>query len=235
MATSIRHWLQAAIDVVMPRTCPVCGAALTADEPWLCRRCLNDLPRTHLHEIESNAMEQLFFGKVLINRATGFFWYEKGSGFARILHDIKYHHTPRMAQWLASLAVQEAPQFFEGIDVITPVPLHAGKLASRGYNQSQYIARGIAQVIGAPIVPAVMATREHSTQTRKSGFERWKNIQGAYALDPHFATRVQGKHVLLTDDVVTTGSTLEACATALQAAGNVTVSIFTLAVARLSM
>ncbi|MBR1803398.1 MAG: ComF family protein [Muribaculaceae bacterium] len=234
MATSIKQWLQAALDVIMPRTCSVCGAALDADEPWLCRQCMSELPRTHLHEVDSNVMEQLFFGKVRIERATGYFWYEKGSNYARILHDIKYHHAPRMAQWLAARAASEAPAFFHGIDLITPVPLHDSKLAQRGYNQSLYIARGISQVTGAPIIEAVTAVREHSTQTRKGAYERWQNIQGAYALDSRLASQIQGKHILLIDDVVTTGSTLEACAHALHSAGNVTVSLFTLAVARLS-
>ena len=234
MRTSIKHLLQAALDVVLPRTCPVCGAALGTDEPWLCRQCMSDLPRTHLHDVDANVMEQLFFGKVRIERATGYFWYDKGSHYASILHDIKYHHTPRMAQWLAAHAATEAPTFFRDIDMITPVPLHSSKLAQRGYNQSQYIARGIRQVTGAPIVPAVTATRQHSTQTRKSGYERWQNIQDAYALDSRIAQQIQGKHILLVDDVVTTGSTLETCAHALHSAGNVTVSIFTLAVARLT-
>ena len=234
MATSIKQLLKAALDVVMPRTCPVCGAALGADEQFLCRACLTDLPVTELHTIEDNAMEQLFFGKVPIEQATGYFWYEKSSPYTHILHDAKYHHAPRMAQWLAARAAREMPDFFAHIDAIVPVPLHTNKLATRGYNQSEFIARGIGEVINKPVTNALEAIRPHSTQTRKGSFERWQNIQGTYVLRNKYASDLQGKHILLVDDVVTTGSSLEACATALKNCQGVTVSIFTLAVARLS-
>ena len=233
MLPTIKNWLGAALDVVLPRSCPVCGKALGGDEPWLCRRCLNELPRTHLDQVAFNPMEQLFAGKVPIERATGYFYYEKGSPYASILHDIKYRHVPRMGQWLAARALREMPAFGAGITAVVPVPLHADKLARRGYNQSQYIARGVAQATGAAVVEAVKAVRSHATQTHKGALERWQNIQGAYALAPGMERRLAGQHVLLVDDVVTTGSTLEACAAALHAVPDITVSLFTLAVARL--
>ena len=220
--------------MIMPRTCPVCGHTLGSDERWICRKCLATLPRTHYEEVEFNTMEQLFAGKVPIERATAYFFYEKGSPYASILHDIKYHGMPRMGQWLTARAVSDMTEshFFEGIDVVAAVPLHRSKLAQRGYNQSEYLARGIAEAINAPYFEALKAIRPHSTQTHKGAMERWQNIQGNYTLTKD-ADQLAGKHILLVDDVVTTGSTLTVCAALLKQIPGATVTLFTLAAARL--
>lgn len=235
MLKTIRQWLSAAADMALPRVCPVCRQALESDETWLCRRCLSELPRTRYEEADFNTMEQHFAGKVPIERATAYFFYEKGSPYASILHDIKYHSVPKMGQMLAGRAVSDmaASGFFAGIDVVTAVPLHRTKLAHRGYNQSEYLARGIAEALSIPYVEALKAVRPHSTQTHKGAMERWLNIQGNYALRDSSARQLHGKHILLVDDVITTGSTLTVCATALKAITNAKVSIFTLAAARL--
>ena len=234
MWKTIKQWLSAAADIAMPRVCPVCGKALDNDEQWLCRKCLAALPRTRYEETDFNTMEQHFAGKVPIERATAYFFYEKGSPYASILHDIKYHSLPKMGYWLASRAVTEmvGSHFFEGIDVVTAVPLHRSKLAHRGYNQSEYLARGIADRLGIPYVEALNAVKSHSTQTHKGALERWQNIQGNYALK-NDASRLSGKHILLVDDVITTGSTLTVCASLLKSIPGATISLFTLAAARL--
>ena len=154
MFKTIRQWLNAAADVVLPRTCPVCGRSLDGDEPWLCRRCMAELPRTHYERTDFNTMEQHFAGKVPIERATAYFFYEKGAPYSSILHDIKYHGTPLMGRWLTARAVTDmaGSGFFEGIDVVTAVPLHRSKRAHRGYNQSEYLARGIAGELNIPYV-----------------------------------------------------------------------------------
>ena len=234
MWKTIKQWLSATADVAMPRVCPVCGKALDNDEQWLCRKCLAALPRTRYEETDFNTMEQHFAGKVPIERATAYFFYEKGSPYASILHDIKYHSLPKMGYWLASRAVTEmaGSHFFEGIDVVTAVPLHRSKLAHRGYNQSEYLARGIADRLGIPYVEALNAVKPHSTQTHKGALERWQNIQGNYALK-NDASHLSGKHILLVDDVITTGSTLTVCASLLKSIPGATISLFTLAAARL--
>ena len=234
MWKTIKQWLSATADVAMPRVCPVCGKALNNDEQWLCRKCLAALPRTRYEETDFNTMEQHFAGKVPIERATAYFFYEKGSPYASILHDIKYHSLPKMGYWLTSRAVTEmaGSHFFEGIDVVTAVPLHRSKLAHRGYNQSEYLARGIADRLGIPYVEALNAVKPHSTQTHKGALERWQNIQGNYALK-NDASHLSGKHILLVDDVITTGSTLTVCASLLKSIPGATISLFTLAAARL--
>lgn len=234
MWKTIRQWLGAATDVVLPRICPVCGQTLDGDEAWLCRKCLAGLPRTRYEEVPFNSMEQHFAGKVPIERATAYFFYEKGSPYASILHDIKYHGIPTMGRWLTSRAVQDmaASYFFDGIDVVTAVPLHRSRLAHRGYNQSKYLACGIADSLNIPYVEALKAVRPHTTQTHKGALERWQNIQDNYVLKKD-ADQLAGKHILLVDDVVTTGSTLTVCAILLKSIPNVKVSLFTLAAARL--
>ena len=234
MWKTIRQWLGAATDVVLPRICPVCGQTLDGDEAWLCRKCLAGLPRTRYEEVPFNSMEQHFAGKVPIERATAYFFYEKGSPYASILHDIKYHGIPTMGRWLTSRAVQDmaASHFFDGIDVVTAVPLHRSRLAHRGYNQSKYLACGIADSLNIPYVEALKAVRPHTTQTHKGALERWQNIQDNYVLK-NDADQLAGKHILLVDDVVTTGSTLTVCAILLKSIPNVKVSLFTLAAARL--
>ena len=234
MLKTIRQWLGAAADVVLPRVCPVCGKALDDDEQWLCRKCLADLPRTLYEDVDFNAMEQHFAGKVPIERATAYFFYEKGSPYASILHDIKYHSVPGMGRWLAARAVRDmqGSRFFDGIDVVTAVPLHRSKLAHRGYNQSEYLARGIARELNIPYIDTLKAVRPHATQTRKGALERWQNIQGNYALK-NDADRLVGKHILLVDDVITTGSTLTVCANELLKIPEAKVSLFTLSAARL--
>ncbi len=235
MWKTIKQWLGAAADVALPRVCPVCGKSLDGDEQWLCRKCLASLPRTRYEDVEFNTMEQHFAGKVPIERATAYFFYEKGSPYASILHDIKYRSTPRMGYWLTSRAVNDmaGSHFFEGIDVVTAVPLHRSKLAHRGYNQSEYLARGIADALDIDYIEALKAIRPHSTQTHKGAMERWQNIQGNYALNKKAASQLAGKHILLVDDVITTGSTLTVCATLLKSIPGATVSLFTLAAARL--
>jgi ComF family protein len=185
--------------------------------------------------VDFNAMEQHFAGKVPIERATAYFFYEKGSPYASVLHDIKYHSVPGMGRWLAARAVRDmqGSRFFDGIDVVTAVPLHRSKLAHRGYNQSEYLARGIARELNIPYIDTLKAVRPHATQTRKGALERWQNIQDNYALKNNDTARLAGKHILLVDDVITTGATLTVCSSLLKTIPGVTVSLFTLAAARL--
>ena len=232
----IKDLITSAADVFMPRTCSVCDKVLNADEKFLCRRCLMDIPRTHYEEIDFNPFDQLMAGKVPIERCASYFFYQKNDPYASILHDTKYRNMPTLGRWLSERATREMlpSHFFDGIDAIVPVPLHYTKLASRGYNQSQYLAQGISRATGIPVIKALKAVHEHSTQTHKDAAERMMNTQGMYAASRRHCRGLDGKHLLIVDDVVTTGSTLLACATALkEAIPNVKLSLFTLAAAQL--
>lgn len=236
IATSIRRIISDISDILLPRTCPVCGKVLPAHERHICGACMLNLPRTQLHEHHFNAMEQLFAGKTPIERATGYFFYEKDNRYAGILHRIKYYNDPKLGEWLAAKFAAEiaANGFFDGIDVIIPIPLHRSKLIKRGYNQSEYIARGISKATGIPIDTGIIrATKPHATQTRKGMYERYLNTIGIFGIK--HPERVEGKHVLIVDDVVTTGATIISCASLLHSEiSGITVSAATLAVARLS-
>lgn len=232
----IKDLITSAAAVFMPRMCSVCGKPLDLDEKYICRKCLMNLPRTHYEDINFNPFDQLMAGKVPVERCASYFFYHKNDPYASILHDLKYRNMPTLGRWLAERATRQMldSHFFDGIDAIVPVPLHYTKLASRGYNQSQYLAQGISNATGIPVIKALKAVREHSTQTHKDAIERQMNTQGMYAANLRHCNALDGKHLLIVDDVVTTGSTLLACATALhQAIPAIKISLFTLATAQL--
>ena len=224
------------VDMLFPRLCVVCDHALNEGERYVCGGCLAELPLTAYHRIDFNPVEQLFAGKVPVERATSYFFYERGSRHAAILHSIKYHNNPHLGEWLACRqAAQLKADGWLGDDIaaVVPVPLHRSKLAMRGYNQSEYIARGMASVAGCDVEQLVKAVKRHDTQTHKGQYERQLNISGVFKATGR-AELFAGKHVLLVDDVITTGATLLSCAEALrQAVPDIRISIATLAAARL--
>lgn len=177
-------------------------------------------------------VELLFWGKFPLERATSFFYYRKGSDFRRILHLLKYGGQKEigaiMGRYMAAELIESG--FFQGIDVIIPIPLHETKQRIRGYNQSEWIARGIAAVTGIPVDTEAVVRRKYTeTQTRKSIFERWENVEGIFEL--HHAESLIGKHVLIVDDVLTTGATTVACASRIMEVEGIRISVLTLAVA----
>lgn len=228
----IKDWLYSFISLLFPRCCVVCGRSLAKGEECICAMCNINLPRTNYHLQKDNQVEQLFWGKIPLERATSFFFYRKGSDFRQILHQLKYGGQKEIGAIMGRYMASEltVSGFFEGIDVIIPVPLHKRKQRIRGYNQSEWIARGISAVTGICIDTEVIVRQKHTeTQTRKSAFERWENVDGIFAL--HHADSLKGKHVLVVDDVLTTGATTVACASRLVEIEGVRISVLTLAVA----
>lgn len=228
----IKDWLYSFISLLFPRCCVVCGRSLAKGEECICAMCNINLPRTNYHLQKDNQVEQLFWGKIPLERATSFFFYRKGSDFRQILHQLKYGGQKEIGAIMGRYMASEltVSGFFEGIDVIIPVPLHKRKQRIRGYNQSEWIARGISAVTGICIDTEVIVRRKHTeTQTRKSTFERWENVDGIFEL--HHAESLKGKHLLVVDDVLTTGATTVACASRLMEIEGVRISVLTLAVA----
>lgn len=228
----IKDWLYSFISLLFPRCCVVCGRSLAKGEECICAMCNINLPRTNYHLQKDNPVEQLFWGKIPLERATSFFFYRKGSDFRQILHQLKYGGQKEIGAIMGRYMASEltVSGFFEGIDVIIPVPLHKRKQRIRGYNQSEWIARGISAVTGIRIDTEVIVRRKHTdTQTRKSTFERWENVDGIFEL--HHAESLKGKHLLVVDDVLTTGATTVACASRLMEIEGVRISVLTLAVA----
>ncbi|MBP5455431.1 MAG: ComF family protein [Paludibacteraceae bacterium] len=219
------------LNLFYPATCCGCGEALIKGESQLCLSCIATLPRTHFHDMEENTIETRFFGKVKMVYATSFLHFEKKTITQRLLHEIKYDRKKELGKMLGCFFGDELRQSrFNNIDIIIPVPLHPNKLKSRGYNQSEWIAMGISETMGKPLITdALIRQVETNTQTKKNAFERWENVDGIF----HVALpdKVRGKHALIIDDVVTTGSTLEACATELLKIDGTTVSAAALAAA----
>lgn len=228
----IKDWLSSFLSLLFPRCCVVCGRPLAKGEECLCTMCNINLPRTDYHLRKDNPVEKLFWGKIPLERATSFFFYRKGSDFRQILHQLKYGGQKDIGAIMGRYMAAEllASGFFEGVDVILPVPLHKKKQQIRGYNQSEWIARGIAAVTGISIdTESVVRQKNTETQTRKSSFERWENVERIFQL--HHAESLAGKHVLIVDDVLTTGATTVECASCLAEIEGIRISILTLAMA----
>ena len=177
-----------------------------------------------------NETETLFIGKAYIENAYAMYHYDKGEHIQRAIHALKYHGCPRAGYELAHIAASELAQAHSplcDVDVLVPVPLHPAKKRQRGYNQAEWIARGLAAVWGTPIdTRSLVRKRNNSTQTHLAPNERWENTRGIFRLArPDLA----GKHVLLIDDVITTGATLSHCAEILLQGEGTRVSIFALA------
>lgn len=219
-------------ELLFPRLCVVCGDRLIEQEQWICLHCLHHIPRTNFHLEPDNRVEQLFYGRVKIEYATSFFYFSKGSKYQTLLHNLKYKGMKELGAEIGKHFAIDLMQSanFTSVDIICPVPLHPSKEKKRGYNQSWWIASGIAQQMQKELsdnnLKRVTATE---TQTRKGRFERWQNVDGIFELTNPEA--FSGKHILLVDDVVTTGSTLEACAHEITTQTNARVSIATLATA----
>ncbi|MCI6212279.1 ComF family protein [Bacteroides heparinolyticus] len=232
MENMFKTWLVSFVRLFFPCRCAVCGNALQEGEEGICMKCNMDIPRTNFHLHADNIVERMFWGKIPLVRASSFFYYRKGSDFRNIPHLLKYGGRQDLGKTMGRFMTAELlpVDFFRDIDVILPVPLHPHKQKSRGYNQSECIARGISDVTGISVDTSSLSRKKHTgTQTRKSAYERWVNVDGIFCL--HCPERFAGKHVLIVDDVLTTGATITACADAFKDVEGVRFSILTLAVA----
>ena len=222
------------LDLISPRLCVVCGHRLSVSEEILCTKCLLHLPRTgfHLNAYE-NDMAKLFWGQIPIERATAFFYYEAHADTANIIYELKYKHHPEIGEVVGRMLAKEIQPsgFFDGIDGIVPVPLAKKRLRQRGYNQSMEIARGVAAISRLPIFDkAVSRLFFEGSQTNKGRWDRNANVEKVFELAD--ADAIRGRHLLLIDDVVTTGATMMACARELLKAGDVKVSVLALGFAK---
>ena len=219
------------LDLLFPRGCVVCGRRLAVMEQALCMDCNRHLPRTRFHtDFYENEMARRFWRKLPVERAYALFFYHDHSRSARILYAFKYGDRPDVARAMGSLLAREVSPygFFEGIDFIVPVPLARKRERSRGYNQSEELARGIAAVTSLSVETGIVRrARFERSQTRLTFVERQANVEHAFSLRD--GSRVAGCHVLLVDDVVTSGSTLVSCGKELMRAGVARISIISVA------
>ncbi len=219
------------INLIWPTLCCACNQPLFKTEEQVCTNCLANLPRTHFHLWAENDFHKLFWGRIPVMYATAFFYYQKENRFQKLIHKLKYQNLPEIGVVLGKeFGYEIKKSVFSEIDVIMPVPLHPKKQHLRGYNQSETIALGMSSSMEKPYDTETLIRNVHTaTQTRKGRFERWENVHDIFTVtNPQ---KVKGKHILVVDDVVTTGATLEACVSVLQANGAKAVSLATLGIA----
>ena len=219
-------------DFFFPRSCVSCGRILASGEQFICLPCLTALPRTRFHLHADNRMEKNLWGKLPFERAASWLFYSKASLTYRIIAELKYRGNGDLGLFLGRCMAEELlpSGFFQGISCIIPVPLHSSRLRQRGYNQSGKLAEGIAQRTGIPVcTEAVVRHKKTESQTHKAGFMRWTAMQDAFTCTQ--PDMLRDKHVLLLDDVMTTGATIVACADACRDIPGIRFSILTLAVA----
>ncbi len=225
-------FLEDLIALFYPRFCAGCNSSLVKGEDVLCLNCLADLPRTNYHLNCENPVFQQFTGRVRIELATSFCRFDKGGRLQHLLHQLKYKGNREVGQKMGLIFGYDLNQStrYRTIDAIIPVPLHPKKERKRGFNQSVEICKGLSQAMDRPLILGNLIREVHTdSQTRKGRFERWENVSGIFSVKN--GASLTGKHLLLVDDVVTTGATLEACCIPLLEIPGVKVSIATLATA----
>ncbi len=219
-------------NLFIPSKCLNCGINLHSHENYTCKDCLFKIPKTNFYKTPENPVSQVFWGRVKLEYAFSFYHFTKGSILQRLIHEVKYRNAKELAYELGKEFGNElkGSDFHKQIDLIIPVPLHPKKEKKRGYNQSEWIARGIADVLNIPVCNQVLMRSIHtSTQTKKTRAQRWENVKDAFIVVDK--STIENKHVVILDDVLTTGATLEACANQLLQVEGTKVSIISLAYA----
>jgi len=200
-------------NLIFPKTCFACHTALLKYEKIICTSCQFYLPKTNFHLESNNNLNKVFWGRVDVKKAASFYYFNKGGKVQNLLHELKYKGAKEVGERIGELYGLELlnTDFLKGIDLIIPVPLHVKKLKKRGYNQSECFAIGLSKVTLISVQNNVLYRHEFSdTQTKKSRFNRWQNVSNIFNLKN--SEKIKGMHILLVDDVITTGSTIEACA-----------------------
>ncbi|HNH20649.1 MAG TPA: ComF family protein [Ferruginibacter sp.] len=228
----LEHIISSTLHVFYPHVCTGCGSDLLGDDNRLCLHCQHDLPHTGFAVIPDNPIEKQFWGRIPIEAGHSEFYFAKEFLLQHLIHQLKYKGNQDIGKYLGELtgmSLQNSNRF-QTLDAIIPLPLYPEKERKRGYNQAAVIAEGISSVLNIPVINAVVI-RSHATetQTRKHRTERWENVNRSFRItDPQ---QLAGKHVLLVDDVITTGATLEACGEVILETPSSKLSIATLAYA----
>ncbi|MCR4736933.1 MAG: ComF family protein [Bacteroidales bacterium] len=220
------------ISLFYPRLCAACGNALQQHEQEICLPCMLHLPETNYHLDHDNPLREIFAGRVKVEEVAALMFYKKGNRVQHILHHLKYNGKKEIGAYLGEYYGKKLKEEarFQDIDGIIPIPLHPKKLRKRGYNQSEWIANGLACGMGREVWTDVLVrTQFTDTQTRKSRFSRWENVKDVFCVQ--HPEKIEGKHLLVCDDVLTTGATMEAAIQQLESVNGVRVSVVTLATA----
>ncbi|MEE6187270.1 Orotate phosphoribosyltransferase [Mycovorax composti] len=229
MKTLMRTIGDAVLHLIYPHICAGCGTDTLPSGSRLCIKCLHQLPVTHFEVQINNPVEKILAGRVRFERATAQFYFHKNASLQRMMHQFKYRGIKDIGHQLGTIMGHQLLHSgrFDDIDILIPMPLHESRERKRGYNQAKVLCDAIAQVLNKPVIEnAVQRVVATDTQTKKDRIARWQNMSKKFSLIN--AAVLEGKHVLLVDDVITTGATIEACAEALYTAKGVQLSIATL-------
>ena len=217
------------LHLVFPHVCEGCGSDLLNRDNLLCLDCLSSLPLTDFHMYPNNPVEKIFWGRLPVTHATAQYYFTKNSLMQRLMHSFKYRGYKDLGLFLGRLMGQTLAKAnrFLYVDALVPLPLFPEKEHKRRFNQAAVLCEGIAEILAKPVLKnAVVRTHATESQTQKSRVERWQNMDSKFELTD--ANALKDKHILLVDDVVTTGATLEACGRTLLEAPGTRLSIATL-------
>lgn len=224
------NWITRFLDFISPRLCVVCGHRLAPTERSVCAVCQFHLPRTDFHQKPlDNQMAQLFWYLSPIQKAAALFYYHPHSETAQIVYRLKYNNRPDIGEDMGRVMASELQRsdFFSDIDILLPVPLSRRRLRQRGYNQSEMLATGVSDITHLPIVTKTLRRKEfQQSQTMLNRWQRQENVADTFELIDD--SQLRNKHILLIDDVCTTGATLIACANAIKEVEGIHISVLTL-------
>jgi len=218
-------------SLIYPELCVICREPLIENEKYFCFSCFLKLPKTNYHFISDNQAIDRFAGKVSLEKASSYFYYNKEGVAQKLIAEIKYKGNRNLGEWIGAYIANDmiSSNFFQNIDYLVPVPLHKSKEKKRGFNQAEKIAKGIAKVTKISLETSnVFKQKSNTSQTKKRLFERWKSTRNLfYMKNPELFNQ---KHILIIDDVLTTGSTIEALAQSLLKSKDIKISILTVAI-----
>lgn len=220
------EWIDQLMCLFYPNVCVICGNELLPEEEGACLQCLYKLPKTHNFREPDNDVEKLIAGRIPFERIASYCVYTKEGTLPPLIHHLKYRNNERIGLLLGRMFGKDllGSEFLNPVELIVPVPLHPKKEKARGYNQAAIIAKGLSDATGLPVSTGnLLRAIYNPTQTKRTKTQRWENVKDIFKVaDPELFER---KHLLLVDDVITTGSTLEACGKALQICKDVKISI----------
>jgi ComF family protein len=232
MIAQIKKILNSTQHLFYPHICSGCGSDLLEADNKLCLKCIHDLPHTGFADLPNNPVEKYFWGRIPFSAAYSQFYFSKEFLIQHLIHQLKYKGETEIGFYLGEMMGKTLlnSKRFSSIDALIPLPLHAGKEHKRGYNQATVICNGMSAIMNVPVLNrAVIRRYATETQTRKHRTERWENVKQSFKVVKE--NELAGKHLLLVDDVITTGATLEACGLVILETSDVKLSIATLAYA----
>ena len=223
---------QNVINLFFPKVCLACNYILTDNEEYICTSCRHDLPVTNFHFDDSEEVKKVLFGRVKVEHATSMLRFQKKGMVQQLIHNLKYKGHQEVGEFLGSWLGEELKtlEAYKQIDTVIPVPLHKKKLRKRGYNQVEQFGKQIAHSLSVDYLDSVLIKITNTnSQVKKSRLARWNSTDEVFSCQN--LDKIHGKHILLVDDLITTGATVEACANQLLKARNIKISLATMAIA----